>query len=251
MNVVDLFSGLGGWAEPFIERGHTVITTDLDPSFERTITANVMDEDLADRIFRALEEEGGRPAVDIVVASPPCEGFTVMNIGKNWTRPTDDPPNAPRTPAAWQALKLVQRTRALIRELDPTWFVIENPRGKLRRLSAVGDLERRTVTYCQYGLTSQKPTDLWGGFPPSLEFRPTCSRGAPCHVAAPRGSRTPGSIQGISGPRQAALRAKIPFELALAVCLAAERDQDSPGPSPMHVNALADGQGSLFLEDVR
>lgn len=45
--------------------------------------------------------------------------------------------------------------------------------------------------------------------------------GRPCHVSAPRGSRTPGSIQGKNG---AAVRAEVPRELALLVMYAAESD---------------------------
>lgn len=247
MNVVDLFAGLGGWSAPFIERGHHVISVDWDERFDVSIRADITTL-TADDIFDLIEQNGAEPGIGVVLASPPCEGFTVMNIGKNWTRPDDDPPNAPKTERAWQALKLVQATRRLIRDLDPRYFVIENPRGKLRRLPVVGDLERRTVTYCQYGETNQKPTDLWGGFPPSLDFRPICSRGAPCHVAAPRGSRTAGSVQGVQGKDADAIRAKIPYELALSVCLAAERDLTRPAPSGMHANALHDGQGAFFVE---
>ena len=42
-----------------------------------------------------------------------------------------------------------------------TYWIIENPRGKLRKLEIVKDLPRTTVTYCQYGDIRMKPTDLW------------------------------------------------------------------------------------------
>ena len=29
MNVLDLFSGLGGWSAAFVERGHEVVTVDM------------------------------------------------------------------------------------------------------------------------------------------------------------------------------------------------------------------------------
>lgn len=92
------------------------------------------------------------------------------------------------------------------------FFVVENPVAKLRKLqSGLERYERRTVTYCSFGEPFRKPTDLWGGFPPSLALPPPCSPGGrtieidsflwtlrpdgtPCHLAAPRGSRT--GIQG-------------------------------------------------------
>lgn len=226
MRVLDLFAGLQGWSRPFAERGHEVVTLDLDPRFGSTIAADILEWDPRDL-------GGWHP--DVILASPPCEGFTVMNIGKNWTRPNDVTPHSPRTPSARLSLRLVERTREVIAELQPAFFVIENPRAKLRKLPVVADLERRTVTYCQYGETRMKPTDLWGGFPPSLVLHPPCSNGDPCHVRAPRGSRTPGSVQGQSSGAE---RAEIPRMLALTVCLACEQDLAIGAPPVLAQPAL-------------
>ena len=190
---------------------------DLDPRFDVSSHADVLTLTTADLPWKP----------DIILASPPCEAFSVLTIGRNWTTEHE-----PKTDKARLAVRLVEATRALIDDLQPAYFVIENPRAKLRKLSPLADLERRTVTYCQYGEPFMKPTDLWGGFPPSLVMRPTCRPRADCHVSAARGSRT--GIQGGTArtkfrgdPRRhelSALRAKIPEQLALAVCLAAEGD---------------------------
>lgn len=184
MRVLDLFAGLEGWSAPFRDRGHEVCSSDIAERFDVDIHADILDLTPADLPWRP----------DIVLASPPCEVFSVLQIGRNWTGPTDFPPHQPKTEKAELALRLVERTRWLIGELEPAFFVIENPRAKLRKLPPVADLERRTVTYCQYGEPFMKPTDLWGGFPPSLVLKPTCRAGDPCHVASPRGSTT--GIQG-------------------------------------------------------
>jgi hypothetical protein len=115
-------------------------------------------------------------------------------------------------------MELVRKTVRIIEATKPAFWVIENPMGMLRKLGLV-PFYRQAVTYCQYGSKVRKETDLWGGFPPTLELRRRCKNGDPCHVAAPRGSRT-----GTQGPESAAERAKIPYELALDVCIAAERD---------------------------
>lgn len=233
MKVLDLFAGLRGWSDTFRARGHEVRTLDLDPRFDADYPVDILEWDARELPWRP----------DIILASPPCEGFSVMNIGKNWTRPDEDPPHAPKTERAWTALKIVQATRRVIAELEPAYFIIENPRAKLRKLPVVADLERRTVTYCRYAETTMKPTDLFGGFPPSLVLEQPCdtrgmpiveidgvpwvldrNTGKPCHISAPRGSRTPGSIQGVTGKDADAIRAKVPAALALAVCLATERD---------------------------
>lgn len=262
MKVLDLFAGLRGWSAPFEARGHEVFSIDLDPRFDVSSHADILTLTAADIPWRP----------DIILASPPCEAFSVLTIGRNWA-----PGRVPKTDSSRMAIALVEATRRLIDTLRPSYFVIENPRAMLRTLPMLADLERRTVTYCRYGEPFRKPTDLWGGFPPSLHLEPICSTtrgrletdergltwtitpaGERCHLSAPRGSRT--GIQG-DGVRLAnsrlpsrgqnlasgyydpeyqrlsrmvtrerglgslaALRAKVPEALALAVCLAAERD---------------------------
>jgi len=68
-------------------------------------------------------------------------------------------------------------------------------------------LPRYTVTYCQYGDSRQKPTDIWTNHP-EPNFKPPCKSGAPCHISAPRGSKT--GTQGLKGAKE---RAVIPPEL--------------------------------------
>lgn len=216
MIVLDLFCGLKGWSEPFLQRGHTVYTLDIDPKFQPDYVADILEINP-----KTL------PSPDIILASPPCEAFSVLRIGRNWTGPDDNPPHHPKTSVAKNAYKIVSKTLDIIDKLEPTYFIIENPRAKLRKLDLMQGLDRKTVTYCQYGEKFMKPTDLWGGFPPSLELKPICKNGAPCHVSAPRGSTS--GIQGYGAGKgnaktMAALRAKIPYALALDVCMASEAD---------------------------
>jgi hypothetical protein len=205
MRVLDLYSGLRGWSEPWRERGHEVVTVDFDGAFEPDMLADVGKIWIGDLPWRP----------DVVLASPPCERFTVLRIGKNWTHS-----HQPRNKQAWEAMRLVRLTVDLIEDLEPAFWVVENPVGKLRRLrTGLEHYERRTVTYCQYGMRWRKATDLWGGFPPSLTLAPQCHNGDPCHVAAPRGSTT-----GVQSSALAAERAKVPKLLSLAMMEACERD---------------------------
>jgi hypothetical protein len=57
-------------------------------------------------------------------------------------------------------------------------------------------LGRYTITYCQYGDTRMKPTDIWTNHP-DPQFRPMCKNGDSCHESAPRGAKT--GTQGMSG----------------------------------------------------
>jgi hypothetical protein len=181
VKVLDLFSGLRGWSDPWAARGHEVFTLDLEPSFEADLQMDIRD----------LRREHLPWTPDVILASPPCEAFSVMTIGRNWTLD-----HKPKTDKAALALELAIATVAVIAALKPKVFIIENPRAKLRKLAPVQHLDRVTVTYCQYGEPYMKPTDLWGGFPSSWVPNPVCRPKAPCHVSAARGSRT--GIQGDS-----------------------------------------------------
>jgi hypothetical protein len=239
VRVLDLFSGLEGWSEPFRAAGHPVVSVDIEAEFEPDLVADVITLTPGE----VLERLGGYP--DLVLAGPPCDSFSQLAVGRHWTRNTDDPPDAPKSRSAVLGLRCVQATLSLVEWLKPAYWIMENPRGKLRNMAVVEGVSRRTVTYCQYGFPYMKPTDLFGAFPPSLVLRPACKNGDSCHIAAPRGSRS--GIQGdsvasyfykdlpsgeaVKGKRLAALRAKIPTELSLDVMEAVERDLEAGRPA--------------------
>ena len=95
----------------------------------------------------------------------------------------------------------------------------------MRKMPFMQHLPRTTVTYCSYGDTRMKPTDIWSNNLISLfnvdgwQPRQMCFNGNnDCqHEAAPRGSRT-----GTQGLKCAYTRSKIPKELCKEIIKAAE-----------------------------
>lgn len=199
MLVFDFFSGTGSSTQAFKDAGHTVITFELDDFFEATEHVNVFDLNAVDLIAKY-----GQP--DFVWASPPCTAFSVASMGHHWgggVRAYE-----PKTEAAKISQDLVAHTRKLIADLNPTkGWLMENPRGMLRKLPVVEGLPRTTVTYCTYGDNRMKPTDLWGVVP-NWTPRTMCKNGMPCHEAAPRGAKT--GTQGLKGARE---RSRVPYAL--------------------------------------
>lgn len=213
MRVLDLFAGLKGWSSAFVDRGHDVRTLELDRKFPG-ITYY---EDIIE--FSKDPDKwlkGWRP--DVVCASPVCSGFSVLQIGRNWNH--DD---TPKTDTARHGLAMLEAAISVIDFLKPSFFVIENPRAKMRKMPQMRRFARHTVSYCQLGEERMKPTDLWGGFPASLRLPEVCKPGAPCHISAPRGSYT--GTQGMASD----VSAKIPYRLSLMLCLAAEKDLGESG----------------------
>jgi len=192
MNTIELFSGTGSFSNVAKEYGHTTFQTDKYLIDHQDLVADVRDLKATDFPYQP----------DFLWASPPCEGFSVAAIGRNWYHD-----NTPKTDSARLAEELVLNTIRLIEELKPTWWFIENPRGKLRKLPYMQNFIRHTVSYCQYGDSRMKPTDIWTNAP-WWTPRPMCKPRGNCHEAAPRGAKT--GTQGIKGYKD---RSRIPREL--------------------------------------
>jgi hypothetical protein len=149
MRVLDLFCGLGGWGRAFRDRGHEVVGVDIK-DFGQEVIQDVFD-------FPGHEFMG--IGFDFIAASPPCEAFSVASIGTHWgggLRAYE-----PKTEHAIMSIRMVDRTLDIIEEFSPRAWVIENPRGVLRKLGMLENFERNTVTFCAYGDSAMKPTDLW------------------------------------------------------------------------------------------
>jgi hypothetical protein len=205
IKVLDLFSGSKSWSQAFRIRGHEIITIDNNEKLEPDICVDIMN---------LKAEDIGK--FEVVLASPPCNHFSVASISKNWTGGKEA--YIPKTKETQQSINLVKHTLDLIKEIDPQIWIMENPMGVLRKLDFMQPFERKTITYCQYGENRMKPTDLWGKFPSTFQAR-RCKNNSPCHERAPRGAKT--GTQGIKGAYN---RAKIPYQLSLEICVASEKD---------------------------
>lgn len=200
--VFDFFAGTGSSTRAFEDAGHTVISFELNPKQKATENVNILD-----LTAEGLIAKYGRP--DFIWASPPCTTFSVASCYKYW----EQTPNGavPKHPAVYEALNVVRHTLQLIADLNPTkGWIMENPRGMLRKQDVVKDVPRHTITYCQYGDFRMKPTDLWGVVP-GWKPRPMCKNGQPCHEGAPAGTAT-GSTR-----LSKVARSMVPYELSLEI----------------------------------
>ena len=198
MKVIELFAGSRSIGKAAEQIGLEVWSTDIYDFGGIDCVADILKLSADD-----IPHEGENT---ILWASPPCTSFSVASIGHHW-----NPDRTPKTEACKLGVKLVEHTLQLIKEINPRYWYIENPRGMLRKLNMMQPLMRNTVTYCQYGDERMKPTDIWTNNK-YWHPRPMCKNGDPCHVAAPRGSRT-----GTQGRKNNHDRSKIPHDLCLEV----------------------------------
>lgn len=136
--ILDLCSGSGAWSKPYVDAGYEVHAVEL-----------LKDDDV--RLFRFMPPYGPG-SIHGVLAAPPC---TVFSYARNRYPPTDDELRA--------ALSVVDACIRIATVTKPKWWVLENPRNKLRRYLGEPAFVFRQW---EYGDPADKPTGLWGRFTP-------------------------------------------------------------------------------------
>lgn len=201
MKILELFSGTESFSKVARAMGHETFTIDFDQDFNPDLCKDIMKVSIEDIPFKP----------DVIWASPPCTSFSVASIRHYWEN------GLPKNDRSITGMLIVFKTICLIKALNPKFWFLENPRGMLRKQWFMHGLERKTVTYCQYGAKIQKPTDIWSNSGLRWIPRPMCKPGSSCHEPASGGARN--GVQGINnsfsnlGSRGKILRAVVPREL--------------------------------------
>ena len=141
MKVVDLFSGLGGFSQAFVDRGHEVERYDFNEDFKDVPHTTI--KDVFDMTPVDLEH------ADIVLASIDCTHFTHAN-------------HNPDKDGLQLAKELTKHTLNIIHEANPRFWIIENPPGRIKKV--LGPPVYKTA-WGYWGTPYLKPTWLWGNLP--------------------------------------------------------------------------------------
>jgi hypothetical protein len=213
IKVLELFAGSRSVGKVAEELGMEVFSSDINNFHGINYVVNILEFDYSKVPFTP----------DVIWASPPCTGFSVAAIGHHWGGGKGA--YVPKTETARLGIELVKKTLEIIDYYKPKYWFMENPRGVLRKMDIVKNLKRNTVTYCQYGDERMKPTDIWTNSDVWIP-RKMCKNGDPCHVAAPRGSRT-----GTQGRSNAYERSKIPNELCYEILKSCLNESQNQGIS--------------------
>lgn len=211
---LELFCGTKSFTKEARRIGIEKTTTlDNNPIFKPDILMDVMDYNSPGRHFTLLW------------ASPPCQCFSLMSARYYWAKMNDK--YIPKRPKVTKAVNLIRKTLDIIDKEQPAYWFIENPKGMLRLMfddiaREVGfdgySYKRETVTYCQYGESRMKPTDIWTNFF-KWKPRPACNNGDSCHERV-----TPRNRKGTVGLPTAIHRSVVPKELCVEILEAIKKD---------------------------
>lgn len=120
MNAIDLFAGCGGLSKGFMDAGVDIIVgVDNDEAALKTFTKNhkgavALNADLSKQeTFKKIKEIAGEREIDIIIAGPPCQGFSLTG-----PRNFDDERN-----------KLYLAVIEMVKQYNPQAFIIENVPG--------------------------------------------------------------------------------------------------------------------------
>lgn len=183
MKILELFSGTESFSKVARERGHDCLTIDNNEKLKPDLLRDILTVD-ADEIIN----NWGYP--NFIWASPPCTHFSIATH-RHWE-------NQEPKPQTIESIKLLHHTLGLIMNLHPKFWILENPRGRMRWI--MGN-PPNTVFYGAYGHSVAKPTDLWG-FYPKINFKPLTKKTGDWSFAI---------------KRDAVSRAVIPRELCLQI----------------------------------
>lgn len=144
MNVIDLFSGVGGFSSGFQKAGYDILlANEIDPMIAESYRMNHKDtlminrdiKDIVENTNEIIQEElitieddtrkneiiEGLKKVDIIIGGPPCQGFSMAGarIRKNKDKEfIDDPRNY-----------LFKYYFKMIQKYEPNYFIMENVQG--------------------------------------------------------------------------------------------------------------------------
>jgi hypothetical protein len=151
--VLSLFDHSGGWSKPYRDNGYNVIQVDIKHG------TDILLYDYSDLCGRDV----------VVLAAPPCTDFAVS--GARWFKAKDEDGRTE------ESLRLVDKTLEIIGAINPRWWALENPVGRIHKLRpALGKPPLIFQPY-DYGDPYRKRTCIWGNFNPELPKNPVVPEG--------------------------------------------------------------------------
>lgn len=170
MNVLELFKGTGSVGKVAKKLGYKVISLDFDPIYTPDIETDILKWN-----YKKFYEDT-KFVPDFIWASPPCNTFSTLSYPLKERNTQTAEPYSDR---AKEGTKILYRTLKIINyflKINPKLkYVVENPRGMMRKDPKIQKLKLNTTYYCLYGDNRTKPTDFFSNM--DLELKSGTCKG--------------------------------------------------------------------------
>lgn len=123
MNVIDLFSGVGGLSAGFEKAGYNIVLAnefdkDIAKSYQMNHKNTIMINDDIKNIIPEVKKYKGK--IDVIIGGPPCQGFSMAGARIRKNTFLEDPRNF-----------LFRNYFSVVQTVEPKYFVMENVPGML------------------------------------------------------------------------------------------------------------------------
>ena len=166
--LLEIFKGTGSVGK-VAKKNFDIVSLDLDPYYTPTIETDILEWDYK----KWYEENKFTP--DFIWASPPCNTYSPLAYPLKERNPATAEPIKER---AKIGTKILYRTLDIIeffKTKNPNLlYVLENPRGMMRKDKRIKKLILNNTLYCLYGDKRRKSTDFFSNFPLDLKFDTKC-----------------------------------------------------------------------------
>lgn len=153
--ILDLCGGTGAWSKPYADSGYDVRVITYPEWDARLFPSKPSSKPRLPSQFESIENY---PNIYGILAAPVCTYFS--GSGACWPRTDEE---------ILEALSLVDACLRIIYVLNPEFWAMENPVGKLRKW--IGE-PVMSFHPCDYGDAYKKRTLLWGDFNKNLRQKP-------------------------------------------------------------------------------
>lgn len=180
--ILDLCGGTGSWSKPYKDASYTTMI--VDPTADDDGINYI--GTVAEFLVELMSLSSMLPRFQGVLMAPPCTQFSGSGA-RHWIKKDIEG-------ATVHAVDTVHNCLAVKDHLDPVWWVLENPVGRLMRLVPEVGPVRLQFDPSDYGDPYSKRTQLFGEFNTNLKKVPVSvahERGSsPIHRAAPGDDRS-------------------------------------------------------------
>ena len=191
--MLDLFSGLGGASEAFLQNGWDVKRIENNPELSLVPNTDIMDVQAFEEWFTMMVQAGyDWESPTLIWASPPCTDFSNgYNSPKSEHMRKFERGEENQTWMPSHAIELVKCAKRIIDMIKPKYWIIENVRGATQYLNPILGKPKMVIDSIV----------LWGEFPV---------------WAMPPGYKHIKEDAWSTNPMRANIRAKIPYAVSEA-----------------------------------